>query len=83
MLSSIDALSLSLLNSNRNEDIAIVFVKARDLITQQGSSLEIINELRSGMKTENSQFVQAQLFAIKQNGREISKFATEMECECK
>lgn len=85
LLSFIDALSLLQLNSTGNEDNAVAYVKtrlvgkARDLITDQNSLPDIISKLRTGIKTEDSQYVEAQLYSIKQNGRELTKFAAEMD----
>lgn len=83
--SLLDALSLLQLNAEGNEDNAVAYVrtrlvgKARDIITDRDSLTDIINKLQTGIKTESSHLIEAQLFAKRLHSTDVSEFTTEMD----
>lgn len=83
--SFIDALTLLNANSNDQTANAVAFVKtrltgkARDIITSEGTLVDIINSLRNGIKGDNSQLLTAKILNLKQKHRDAVIYATEIE----
>ena len=83
--SFIDSLTLLEINSVGNEDNALAFVKtrltgkARTLISDNMTILDVINALKTGIKGESSKALSAKLLNTKQNCKDSIKFSNEIE----
>ncbi|KAK9722048.1 hypothetical protein QE152_g19872 [Popillia japonica] len=83
--SFLDSLALLQANSEGHADRALAFVKtrltgkARDLINDDITIDDILKALKSNIKGESSKVISAKLLNLKQNFKDTSKFATEIE----
>lgn len=83
--SFLDALTLLEANSEGHERNAVAYVrtkltgKARDVIADNDSLGEIIDKIKTNIKTEGSHFVTAKLLALKQSGRDSAKYAADVD----
>lgn len=83
--SVIDSLNLLRVNCENHENNAVAYVKtrlvgkARDLIDDNDNLDTIINKLRTRIKTESSHMVTAKIFSLKQQHKDSTRYATEIE----
>lgn len=85
LLSFLDSLHLLNANCENHATSAVAFVKtrlsgkARDLITTEDSVTDIINTLKTKVKYESSRSSSAKLLNCRQNHKDATSFATEIE----
>lgn len=85
LTSFIDSLELIKLNAENQQDNAIAFVKtrltgkARDLINNENSIDAIILTLKNHLKGESSSLASSKLLHLKQNNKDATNFAKEVE----
>lgn len=83
--SFLDSLTLLQANSEGHTDRALAFIKtrltgkARDLISDDMTLDDIVRTLKNNIKGESSKVVSAKLLTLKQNFKDTSKFAAEIE----